>query len=270
MALRVSEPELTAFAAWVKDRSGIFLDAGKAYLLEGRLGALAERAGCDTVTQLQARAREDPGLASRIIEALSTNETSFFRDRKVFDLIKNKLVPDLLGADPRKPLAIWSAASSTGQEAYSVAMALEQILFDLAKVNVRVRGTDISEAVVNVANKAEYGAADVARGLEPKELTKYFTRVGDKHRIRDDLRLVCRFEVDNLIAPRMHGPFDLILCRNVLIYFDVPDRKRVVENLLRQLKPGGALLFGATDSVLDLSPRLKRAEYHGVAYYLAP
>lgn len=264
--LQMSDRELTQLVGLIGTVSGISLDASKRYLLEGRLAPVAAEVGCVTFDQLYQRAKADRGVEKKVIDAISTNETSFFRDRKVFELIKHKLVPDLLGAAVTKPLAIWSAACSTGQEAYSIAIMLEQILFDLSKVNVRIRGTDISETVVNAANKGEFTQLEVGRGLEPKELMKYFVRVGDKFRIRDDLRLITRFGVDNLLAPQTQGPFDIILCRNVLIYFSPQDKAKVVANLVRQLKKGGALIVGATETITGFDARLKRVEFHGVGY----
>lgn len=265
-ALAMTDRELSQLTAYIGSVTGINLDASKRYLIEGRLSAVAAEMGCSSFDALYQRAKADRSVERRVIEAISTNETSFFRDRKVFDLLKQKLVPDLLGTSISKPVSIWSAASSTGQEAYSIAIALEQILFDLAKTNLRIRGTDISEKVVNHANKGEYSQLEVGRGLEPKELMKYFNRVGDVFRVRDDLRLVTRFAVDNLLAPQTSGPFDIILCRNVLIYFAPQDKAKVVANLVRRLKPGGVLVLGATESLVGIDPRLRRAEFRGVGY----
>ncbi len=268
MPLRMTDQELALFAQYVAGLTGIALTAEKRYLLEGRLGEVAESAGCASFTELYQRARTQPALERRIVDAISTNETSFFRDRKVFDLVKHKLVPDLLGDDLHRPVSIWSAASSTGQEAYSLCMVLEEILFDLSKCRIRIYGTDISEAAVNAANRGEFSALELGRGLDARQQAKYFTRVGDRFRVRDDLRALCRFQVDNLLAPRSTaGPFDLVLCRNVLIYFSGADKARVVANLLRSLKKDGALIVGSTESLLGVTDRVVRQEFHGATYY---
>jgi chemotaxis protein methyltransferase CheR len=266
----MTDGELSLFTKYVADLSGISLDASKRYLLESRLDDIMREQRCTTFSELYTRAKSTAGkpLERRIVDAISTNETFFFRDAKTFDLIKHKLVPDLLGDDLRRPIRIWSAACSTGQEAYSLTIALKEILFDLATSRVTILGTDISEAVVNTANRGEYTPLELGRGLDPKLQAKYFRAVGGGvHRVADELRGVCRFEVDNLLAPRTQGPFDIVLCRNVLIYFSGADKATVVKNLLARLKKTGFLLVGATESLLGVTDRVKRLEYHGATYY---
>ena len=263
----MTDEELALFAQFVAAASGICLDRDKRYLLEGRLDEIATQLGCRTFADLHAKTRTDGAVARRVIDAISTHETSFFRDNKVFDLVKHKLVPDLLGATPQKPLAIWSAASSTGQEAYSLAMSLEEILFDLSKCRIRILGSDISEAAVNAANRAEFSELEVNRGLDARRIAKYFTQVQGRYRVRDDLRALCRFEVDNLLRPRAKGPFDVILCRNVLIYFSKEDKAKALNNVLALLKKDGYLIVGATESLLGATERVRRLDFHGSSYY---
>lgn len=268
-AARMTPQELTQFSEYVGTLSGIQLDANKRYLLESRLGEVLEQSRLPSFAELYKRARGGDRLLERkIVDAISTNETFFFRDQKVFDLIKHKLVPDLLGENLQKPLNIWSAASSTGQEAYSIAIGLEEILFDLSRSRVRIHGTDISEAAVNAANRGEYSALELSRGLDARMQQKHFRMVLGRMKIRDELRSICRFQVDNLLAPRSVGPFDIILCRNVLIYFSAQDKARVVDNLLKRLRKDGFLIVGATESLLGVTDRLRRVEYHGAAYYM--
>jgi len=269
MTARMSDSELALFRRYVADLSGISLDEGKRYLLESRLDGLLQQEHCATFTELYGRARAgaDKALERRIVDAVSTNETFFFRDPKTFELIKHKLVPDLLGAAVQKSVKIWSAASSTGQEAYSVAMVLKEILFDLRSSQISILGTDISEAAVNAANRGEFTALELARGLDPKLQAKHFQKVAGTQRIADELRGICRFRVDNLLAPRTEGPFDIILCRNVLYYFSPEDRLRVVNNLLGRLKKTGALIVGATESLLGVTDRVRRLAFHDATYY---
>lgn len=270
MAAPMADRELLLFTQYIASVCGVRLDSSKRYLLESRLDEVLRDTGCATYAELYARARggADRSIERKIIDAVTTNETFFFRDAKVFDVLKNKLVPDLLGDQPTRPLAIWSAAASTGQEAYTIAIVLEQILFDLAKANVRITGTDISEAAVNAANRCEYSPLEVGRGLEPKLLAKYFTQWGKNYKVRDDLRSICRFQVDNLLAPKTTGPFDLIFCRNVLIYFAAADKAKVVDNLLSRLKKHGILIVGGTESLLGVTERVRRVETAGVGYYV--
>jgi chemotaxis protein methyltransferase CheR len=266
----MNDRDLMLFTQYVASLSGIRLDSSKKYLLESRLDDLMRESSCATYADLYALARADASraLERKIVDAVSTNETFFFRDPKIFELLKTKLVPDLLGEQLDRPLAFWSAASSTGQEAYTLAMVLEQILFDLSKTKIRVTGTDISEAAVNTANRCEYTQHEVGRGLDAKLVSKYFTRWGAHFKVRDDLRAICRFSVDNLLAPKTTGPFDVILCRNVLIYFSAADKAKVVDNLVSRLKKGGALIVGGTESLLGVTERVRRLEHHGASYYV--
>lgn len=271
MPTPMNDRDLMLFTQYVAAVSGIRLDSGKRYLLESRLDDVMRDCRCASYAELYQKARAEPGrgLEKKIIDAVSTNETFFFRDPKVFELLKTKLVPEVLGDDPGRPMEIWSAASSTGQEAYSIAMVLEQILFDLTKVRVRVHGTDISEAAVNAANRCEYSSLEVSRGLDSALVNRYFVRWGTGYKVRDDLRSICRFQVDNLLSPATKGPFDVILCRNVLIYFSATDKAKVLENLLARLKKGGALIVGGTESLLGVTDKLRRLEHRGAAYYVA-
>jgi chemotaxis protein methyltransferase CheR len=270
MPAAMNDRDLMLFTQYVASLSGIRLDASKKYLLESRLDDLMRETGCATYADLYARARGDGSraLERKIVDAVSTNETFFFRDPKVFELLKTKLVPEMLGEQVDRPLAFWSAASSTGQEAYTLAMVLEQILFDLSKSKIRVTGTDISEAAVNAANRCEYTQLEVGRGLDAKLVSRYFTPWGRHFKLRDDLRAICRFSVDNLLTPKTAGPFDVILCRNVLIYFSAADKAKVVENLVSRLKKGGALILGGTESLLGVTERVRRLEHHGAGYYV--
>lgn len=270
MPAPMNDRDLMLFTQYVASLSGIRLDSSKKYLLESRLDDVMHETKCATYSDLYALARADGSrtLERKIVDAVSTNETFFFRDPKVFELLKTKLVPELLGEQVERPLAFWSAASSTGQEAYTLAMVLEQILFDLSKSKIRVTGTDISEGAVNTANRCEYTQHEVGRGLDAKLVSRYFTRWGERFKVRDDLRAICRFSVDNLLAPKTTGPFDVILCRNVLIYFSAADKAKVVENLVSRLKKGGVLIVGGTESLLGVTERVRRLEHNGAGYYV--
>ncbi len=269
MPVSMSEQEVEQFAQYVASRCGIQLDQSKRYLLEGRLADVLSALELRTYAELYARARAgDKDVERRIIDAVSTNETFFFRDPKTFDLLKHKLIPEALGDKPYAPLSIWSAACSTGQEAYSVCMVLQEILFDLSKSKVKVIGTDVSEGAVTAANRGEFSPLEVSRGLSAAQIGKHFTSVGARYRIADPIRGLCQFRVDNLLRPATTGPFDIVLCRNVLIYFSAPDRGKVVANLLSRMSPRGALLVGATESLLGVTDRVKRKEFHGASYYV--
>lgn len=265
----MTDQELVAFRKAVNDLTGIQLDDSKKYLLETRLQELLETLGCKDYGQILQRARSDPAVERQLVDAISIKETFFFRDRKYFDLLKFKLLPELFGEDTKRPLRIWSAACSTGQEAYTISIVLKELLFDLSQCHARILGTDVSEAAVNTANRGEYGAFDIRRGLTEQEISRYFRDVGGRFRVSDELRSVCRFQTDNLLRPGVtsFGGFEIILLRNVLIYFTEADRKRVVDRMIASLAPHGALILGATEGLLQVTPQVVREEFRGAVYY---
>ena len=268
MPLAMTEKEFALLATWTRAASGNALGPDKRYLMESRLNDVREEACCSTWGELHAVLQKgDRALVKKAIDAITTHETFFFRDKKTFELLKLKLIPELLGDKPGTPVSVWSAACSTGQESYSLAMVLEEILFDLSKCRIRIFGSDLSEAAVMAANKGEFNKIEMARGLEEKQVNKYFVRAGDRFKIRDELRGLCRFQVDNLLTARPLGPFDIVFCRNVLIYFAPEDRRLVVENLAKAMRRGSVLLLGATENLGGVSDRFKSMEYRGANYY---
>jgi chemotaxis protein methyltransferase CheR len=265
----MSDDELAACRQAVNEFTGIQMDGDKKYWLETCLQDLMQSLSCRDYKQLLGMARADPTVQRRFVDAVSIKETFFFRDRKYFDLLKFKLFPEMFGDDPQRPLRIWSAACSTGQEAYSICIVLKELLFDLTKARVRILGTDVSEAAVNMANKGEYLAFDLGRGLSPQELSRYFRDVGGRFRVNDELRSLCRFQVDNLLRSTVvgSGSFDIILLRNVLIYFTAAERKKLIDRMVAALAPQGALILGATEGILQDSPAVVREEFRDAVYY---
>ncbi len=270
MAMPMPERDFVLFTQYVAQLCGMSFDETKRYLFEARLDAVRRDLGFANYLDLLDAARADTteAIGRIVVDAVSTHETSFFRDEKVFELMRHRIVPELLGADPYAPLSIWSAGCSAGQESYSVAMVLESILFDLAKAKVRIHGSDLSERAVNAANLGEFTLHEVGRGLDARHLTRYFTPKDRNFRIRDDLRSICRFEVENILAPHAKGPFDIILCRNVLIYFALDQKRTIVANLVKRLRQGGVLVVGATESLIGVSDELRRVEENGASYYV--
>jgi chemotaxis protein methyltransferase CheR len=268
MPIAMSEKEFQLLAAWTRSASGNALGPDKRYLLESRLNDLREETGCPSWIDLyQLLSKGERQLVKRAIDAVTTHETFFFRDKKTYELLKLKLIPELLGDRIDKPLSIWSAASSTGQESYSLAMVLEEILFDLSKCRIRIFGTDLSEAAVNTANRGIFNKVEMSRGLDDKQIQRYFSRQGDDFKVRDELRSLCRFQVDNLLTGKPLGPFDIVFCRNVLIYFTAEDRGRIVDNLVRSMRKGSVLLLGATETLGNLGGPFKAMEFRGANYY---
>lgn len=267
MTQAMSDDEHRLLAEVVLRRSGMRLGPEKRYLFEARLAPLLSRTGCRSFLELHARSREDSSLADAIASAMTTNETSFFRTTSVFRALEAQVFPELVARRGSDRLLIWSAACSTGQEAYSLAISLARLYGDLTKLGVHIRGSDLNRHVVDLANRAEYTQAEVERGLTPELVARYLEPSGTRFRIRDELRVACRFDVENLLAPEARGPFDLILCRNMLMYLAPEPRAQVVASLAARLKPHGFLIIGASESLLDVPTRLQRRETHGLAHY---
>lgn len=258
-------------ARLVKQRSGLVLTPDKGYMLETRLSGLVQTYGLGTLDGL-ARKLRSPGaetLADAVTEALTTNESSFFRDGKPFDHLRT-LLPEMAVKRPAgAPLRIWSAACSTGQEAYSIALLTEEIAGALGGRKVEILGTDISKEVVARAREGVFTQFEVQRGLPVRLLVKRFTQEAGKWRVAPQLRAMCRFETWNLLTDiRPLGRFDVIFCRNVLIYFDAPTKSRVLEAMAAQLAPDGVLYLGGAETVLGLTERLAPVAGQRGAYAL--
>ncbi|MGL4729260.1 MAG: CheR family methyltransferase [Bosea sp. (in: a-proteobacteria)] len=241
-------------------RSGLALTAEKRYLVESRLSILCRResiAGIDEVVR-RLRAGRDETLAMHVIEAMTTNETLFFRDRTPFDLFKNVVLPELMAIrNSSQPIRIWSAACSTGQEAYSLAMILDEMAPQLGGRRFEILGTDISQEVVEKAKAGSYSQFEIQRGLPVQMLIKYFTQNGDQWRVTDKLKGAVKFQTFNLLDdPSRFGMFDVIFCRNVMIYFDMPTKAKVISALSGRLQPWGVVVLGAAETALGVSEAL--------------
>ncbi|MGY4803374.1 CheR family methyltransferase [Teichococcus aerofrigidensis] len=257
-----------AIAALVRTRSGIVLTPDKGYMLETRLAPILKREGVASLDMLALRLRDIRAerLARDVTEALTTNESSFFRDGKPFDHLR-RLLPGLVAARAAgHRLRIWSAACSTGQEAYSVAM----ILSELGMRQAEILGTDLSREVVEKAREGFFTQFEVQRGLPVQMLVKHFRQEGARWQVRPELRAMTRFEERNLLGEhRSLGRFDVIFCRNVLIYFDPPTKGRVLNALAAQLAPDGVLYLGGAETVLGLTEKLVAVPGERGAYALA-
>ncbi len=255
--------------------TGIQLAAGKDYFVAARLEGLRQQEGCATIAALCERARRAPHgpLAHRLIDAITVKETLFFRDAAPFELLRRHLLPSLLArhdgqaAGRPRPVRIWSAACSTGQEVYSLAILLRELLGPAAGDRVQLLGTDISAEAVDRAREGVYSRFEIERGLGADRLARYFEPAGRRWRVREDLRALARFETRNLLAPLTVGPCDLVLCRNVAIYFDLAVRKDLFARLARTLDPDGYLLIGATESLVGVDDRFAPRRECGAVYY---
>jgi len=269
--MSVTSSDFGYVSTLVRQRSAIVLEPGKEYLVEARLLPVAREAGLTSVSDLVARVRRAPTapLAERVVEAMTTNETSWFRDVHPFALLTDHLLPALATARVReRHVRVWSAASSTGQEAYSIAMLLSEWLRGKPGWSASVLGTDLSQEVVDKARTGRYSQLEVNRGLPAPMLVRHFVRTGTQWQVGEELRRMVEFRTLNLAAPFPPLPaFDIVFCRNVLIYFDTATRRQVLERMVRTMRPDGALLLGAAETTMSLGTTLERVQVARASYH---
>lgn len=262
--IKITPSELNLVAQYIHEISGIYLDQSKSYLFETRLGSIAEAHGCRSYQEFYNKAKKDPtkNIERQIIDAISTNETLFFRDKGPFELLQHKLLPEIIDRrTPKVPslktnVRIWSAASSTGQELYSIAIIIKELLRDLSRYGITLLGTDISDSAVSQASYGKYNKFEIERGLDQRYLQRYFTLFGDSWKIKDEIRAMVNFRKLNLMAPfSALGKFDIIFCRNVAIYFTLEDRKKLFNRIADSLADDGFLIIGSTESLSGVCPR---------------
>jgi chemotaxis protein methyltransferase CheR len=245
----------------LKERSGLVLSQDKQYLVESRLMPVARRAGLDSLSSLTHNLKrlDAEALIVDVVEAMMTNETFFFRDRIPFDHLRDTIMPALVQARAvQKRIRIWCAAASSGQEPYSLAMVLKDMGSKLAGWRIEILATDLSAEVLEKAKAGVYSQFEVQRGLPIQLLIKHFTQVGDCWQLSPEVRAMVQFRPFNLLND--FGPlgvFDLVFCRNVLIYFDQDTKVAVLDRLARQIESDGYLVLGAAETVVGLSERFK-------------
>jgi len=271
--------ELRAWLQYIRRVTGIALDESKAYLVENRLADLCAAEGCATLGELYYRVRAERGatLRRKVVDAITTRETFFFRDQNPFEALRHKLLPELIDRRLKEgrgsckgglSIRIWSAACSSGQEVYSIAIVLKELLGDWTRHSIRLIGTDISDQAIARASYGVFSNFEVERGLTPTQRDQYFVRHADGWRIRDDLRAMASFRVLNLNDDfRALGGFDIILCRNVAVYFQEEDRSALFHRMAQSLDPHGALIVGATEAVASICPAFESKRYHRMVYY---
>lgn len=244
----------------VRAESAISLDVGKEYLVESRLQSLARAGGHTDVDAFVAHLQRtrDRRLLGQVVEALTTNETSFYRDLEPFTALRSTVFPTLAQSRPGRRLRVWSAACSTGQEPYSIALAARETPA-LAGYDVEVLGTDLSEEVLAKARRAEFSQLEVNRGLPATTLVKWFQRSGPQWRLDPQVAGSVRFAQQNLMRPFGHlGRFDVVFLRNVLIYFEMEDKRDVLRRVRDVLAPDGYLFLGSVETTLGLDDRWER------------
>jgi chemotaxis protein methyltransferase CheR len=245
----------------LKERSGLVLSADKQYLVESRLLPVARRAGLNGLAELvKVLKRSDAvPLMTTVVEAMTTNETFFFRDKTPFENFRSTILPALMAARPNsRHIRIWCAAASTGQEPYSLAMMLKEMGREIEDWRIDILATDISTAVLEKARQGIYSQFEAQRGLPIQLLIKYFTQVGEMWQLAPSVRSMVKFHQINLLADFVHlGMFDVVFCRNVLIYLDQAAKADLLDRLARAIHGDGYLVLGAAETVVGVTERLK-------------
>jgi chemotaxis protein methyltransferase CheR len=277
--IKIQPDEFKVFSRYVYNITGIHLDESKTYLIETRMVNLLKELGATSFSELYYKATSDATkvIQRRIVDAITTQETLFFRDASPFDLLQFKILPDLIDNRTRgktgimpTSIRIWSAACSTGQEIYSIAIVLKELLGDTGKYRISLLGTDISDSAVARASKGAYNKFEIERGLAREKLVKYFTPDRDEWKIRDEVRAMATFRKVNLMENFVTlGRFDIIFCRNVAIYFTEPDKVKLFTRFKDVLEPDGYLVIGSTESLTGLNVPFEPKRYLRSVFYQA-
>jgi chemotaxis protein methyltransferase CheR len=270
--MAISLPDFTYIADLARRRAAIVLEPGKEYLVESRLTPIAQKEGHAGLAEFIARLRTGPEsgpMHSRVVDALTTNETFFFRDHHPFEALRKSVLPPLIQARANlRRLTIWCAACSTGQEPYSIAMMLREHFPQLASWKVNILATDISPRVLDQARKGVYSQIEVNRGLPAIYLVKHFTQNGGGWMVRDEIRKSVEFRELNLIQSWGSLPvFDVVFIRNVLIYFDVPTKQAILRNIRRNMAPDGQLFLGTAETAINLDAGFTAVSHPSITTY---
>ncbi|OSM06281.1 CheR family methyltransferase [Magnetofaba australis] len=273
--MAITPEEFKNISQYIHDHSGITIGPGKEYLVENRLTVLLVQNGCETFAELHKKLLADTGaLRSKVIDAMTTNETLWFRDASFFNALSDYVIPDLLRkAKTRPKIRIWSAASSTGQEAYSVAMLINEGRLKMGASappldKFSIVGTDISPSSVFIAKAGRYSQLAISRGMKKEFLERYFVKNGMAYEVSQEIRSLVEFKLFNLkdsYAPL--GTFDLVLCRNVLIYFTDELKGEIYGKINRALQKDGLLAIGASESPRGYTKAFEQVMYGGAAMY---
>ncbi len=256
--MSVSESDFNTFRQFLEVKSGILLGDNKQYLVTSRLKRLLEEHNIKSLTELMTRIQSQPrsALQDQVIDAMTTNETLWFRDIFPFEVMKNKVLPELLKKQPMQSLRVWSAACSSGQETYSLSMTVDE--YERAnlgiKANVQIVGTDLSPSMLKACKEGVYDSLAIARGLSQERLQRYFDKLPEgRYAIKSEVKARTDFRALNLLDSYAGlGKFDVVFCRNVLIYFSAEVKKDILTRIHATLKPGGYLFLGASEALNTL------------------
>jgi len=252
----LTQEQFSALSSLLKNETAVVLENGKEYLVESRLTSLAHEEGFGSLSDMidVVLRRSNPPLNQKVLLALTTNETSFFRDLSAFEFFKSTAMVDVVtNRAQSKAITIWSAACSTGQEPYSIALSIKESFPQLDDWNVRVLASDLNPKIVRKAEQGTYTSLEVNRGLPIQLLVKYFTQSGDHYHISPEIKKRVSFFEQNLIATWPTTPVDILFMRNVLIYFDTETKRKIFENIKGVLAPDGYLFLGVAETPYRIS-----------------
>lgn len=263
--MTISGPDFDFVRRFIRDEAGIVLETGKEYLVEARLTPLALAEGFAHASGLidEIRRASHSPLSRRVVDALTTNETSFFRDVEPFEILRTEVLPPLIAARrPTRTLHVWCAAASTGQEPYTVAMLIDEHFPELRQWRVTILATDISSDALARARTGRYSQFEINRGLPARYLVKYFDKVGLEWQLHESIRRRVEFRELNLTRPWPQIPrADIVFMRNVLIYFDVATKRDVLARVRHVLRPDGYLFLGAAETTVNIEDTFQRAPW---------
>jgi chemotaxis protein methyltransferase CheR len=269
--MAISKTDFDYIANLARSHAAIVLEPGKEYLVENRLTPLAEQEGYGTLEKFIGKMRSEPvnGLHHKTIDALTTNETSFFRDFHPFEALRKHILPKLIEQRAAtRQLTIWSAACSTGQEPYTLAMLLHEHFPQLRDWRISIVATDLSPTVLKTAQAGSYSQFEVNRGLPAAYLIKHFTKENERWHIKPELKKNIQFRAMNLIQPwPIMSPFDLVFIRNVMIYFDVETKKMILKRIRNCLLPHGYLFLGTAETTMNLDTEYKPVTFDKTVVY---
>jgi chemotaxis protein methyltransferase CheR len=271
MRIKITPREIPEMIRLTHQMTGIYLDEQKAYLFEGRLTPVLKDFNLNSYQEISQKIKTNRSLKEAFINAIVTDETSFFRDQRPYELLAHKLVPEIIEKQSytSKPeIRIWSAACSKGQEPYSIAMILKEILFKLENYRISILATDISSKSLDYASNGVYSKFEMSRGMTLKRLQQHFIQEGSSYRVKPELRSLITFKRLNLLETLPFiGTFNLVFCRNVLVYFNLNDRKVVYDKIADRLSLNGFLVIGATEHLPTESQNFEAREFQSKVYY---
>lgn len=258
--MTISPTEFEYYREFLLNESGLALNAERTYLLESRLSPIIKRMGLDDVSELTRKLKaRDAEAQKNVIEAMTVNETFFFRDTHVFKRFCDVIMPEIMKSKPAgATIRIWCAACSSGQEAYSLAIMIKENAAKIGDYNFEIIATDLSESILDVARSAKYSQFEVQRGVPTKLLLKYFTQKNDDWFLNDEIKQMVQFDTFNLMGPmEKFGIVDFILCRNVLSYFDGETQRQVLEGLYNRCDEEGFLAVGTDETIETVTDKFK-------------